>query len=69
MPQSTYLGHIYDYTICRSPRKTLGIYAHLDHRIQVRAHYAAPLEEIGERVRKRRRWIVRQWQEFILYSL
>ncbi|MCO6475215.1 MAG: M48 family metallopeptidase [Phaeodactylibacter sp.] len=67
MPKFTYRGHTYDYTIRRSARKTLGIYVHPDLRIEVRAPHNATLEDIEERVRKRRSWIVRQWREFTLY--
>ena len=64
MPQFKYQGHTYEYEIRRSQRKTLGIYVHPELRIEVRAPHSATLEEIAERIHKRRSWIVKQWQQW-----
>jgi len=67
MPSFTYRDTRYQYDVVRTQRKTLGIYVHPDMRIEVRAPQEASLEAIDEKVQKRRRWIVRQRQEFSLY--
>ena len=67
MPSFVYRESTYDYEITRSNRKTLGIYVHPDLRIEVKAPEAAALEDITEKVSKRRNWIVKQWQQFSLY--
>lgn len=67
MPNFMYHNEKYEYEVVRTRRKTLGIYVHPDMRIEVRAPRGASPKAIDEKVQKRRRWIVRQRQEFSLY--
>lgn len=67
MPAFQYRGKQYEYEVNRRDRKTLGIYVHPDLRIEVRAPRGASEDAIEEKVHKRRRWIVRQQQQFEEY--
>ena len=67
MPSFTYQNQEYEYSITRSRRKTLGIYVHPNLQIEVKAPQESAIEEIAERVQKRRNWIVKHWRSFSLY--
>ena len=62
-----YRNQQFTYIVSRSERKTLGICVHPDLTIEVRAPKESDIEDIRERVQKRRAWIVRKLREFEAY--
>lgn len=62
-----YGGLAIPFHIQRRERKHLAITVHPEMRLEVSAPHGAALEKVLARVRKRARWVVRQWRFFEQY--
>jgi predicted metal-dependent hydrolase len=60
----TYSVHRFDYRLRFSARKTMAITVHPDSTVEIIAPRGTPREEVEARLRKRARWVLRQFLHF-----